>query len=159
MWKWASMRGNGDRMEALLFFNIWNFFPTLRIARVNLFVNSIAWRYIYLHLHSEKPLRAPKLAPECLELPHHYLHNLGQVVLLLCTSIFTLKNNEVEISLVVQWLRLHLPRQRVWVWSLITELRSHMHHSENIKTWNRSNMLTNSMKTWKMVHIKWTLKT
>ena len=29
-------------------------------------------------------------------------------------------------SLVVQWLRLCLARQRMWVWSLVRELRSHM---------------------------------
>ena len=29
-------------------------------------------------------------------------------------------------SLVVQWLRLHLPMQGVWVQSLVAELRSHM---------------------------------
>ena len=37
-------------------------------------------------------------------------------------------------SLVVQWLRLRLPRQGVWVWSLVGELRSHMFHSQETKT-------------------------
>ena len=36
-------------------------------------------------------------------------------------------------SLVVQWLRLRLPMQGVWVRSLIRELRSHMPHGQNIK--------------------------
>ena len=30
-------------------------------------------------------------------------------------------------SLVVQWLRIHLPVQVAWVQSLVRELRSHMH--------------------------------
>ena len=37
-------------------------------------------------------------------------------------------------SLVVQWLRLHLPMQGVWVWSLVGELRSHMPHGRETKT-------------------------
>ena len=41
-------------------------------------------------------------------------------------------------SLVVQWLKLHVPMQGVWVWSLMGELRSHMPSSQNNKTWDRS---------------------
>ena len=37
-------------------------------------------------------------------------------------------------SLAVQWLRLHLPMQRVWVRSLIRELRSHMLRGQKTKT-------------------------
>ena len=37
-------------------------------------------------------------------------------------------------SLVVQWLRLRLPMQRVEVQSLVTELRSHMSLGQNVKT-------------------------
>ena len=33
-------------------------------------------------------------------------------------------------------------------------LRSHMPHSQKTKTQNRSNIVTNSIKTLKMVHIK-----
>ena len=57
-------------------------------------------------------------------------------------------------SLVVQWLRLHLPAHGVWVWSLLGEQRSHMHCSQKTKTENRSNIVTNSIKALKMVHIK-----
>ena len=57
-------------------------------------------------------------------------------------------------SLVVQWLRLCLPMQGVWVWSLVWELSSHMPHDQKTKTQNRSNTVTNSMKTLKMAHIK-----
>ena len=37
-------------------------------------------------------------------------------------------------SLVVQWLGLNLPFQRVWVRSLVRELRSHMLHGQYCKT-------------------------
>ena len=37
-----------------------------------------------------------------------------------------LKKCSLGTSLVVQWLRLHLPVQGVWVRSLVRELRSHM---------------------------------
>ena len=57
-------------------------------------------------------------------------------------------------SLVVQWLRLHLPVQGVWVWSLIRELSSHLPRGQKTKTWNRGYIVTNSIKTLKMVHIK-----
>ena len=52
-------------------------------------------------------------------------------------------------SLVVQWLRLRLPTQRVGVRSLVGELRSYMLCSQKTKTWNqnRSNIVTNSIKT------------
>ena len=57
-------------------------------------------------------------------------------------------------SLMVQWLRLHHPMQGVWVWSLVQELRSHMPRGQKNKTWNGSNVVTNSIKTLKVVHIK-----
>ena len=40
----------------------------------------------------------------------------------------------VEISVVVQWLRLCLPMQGVWVWSLVGKLRSHMLQGQKPKT-------------------------
>ena len=61
-------------------------------------------------------------------------------------------------SLVVQWLRLRLPVQPVRVRSLVGELRSHMPQGPKTKTENRSNSVTNSVKTLKMVHIKKNLK-
>ena len=36
--------------------------------------------------------------------------------------------------LAVQWLRLHLPKQGVWVRSLVKELRSHRHCGQKTKT-------------------------
>ena len=58
-----------------------------------------------------------------------------------------LKTFHVGTSLGVHWLRLHLPMQRVWVPSLVWELRSHMLCSKKNKTENRSNIVTNSLKT------------
>ena len=55
-------------------------------------------------------------------------------------------------SLAVQWLRLCLAMQGVRVQSLVGELRSHMPCGQNTKTWNRSNIVTNSIKT-----LKWSM--
>ena len=52
-------------------------------------------------------------------------------------------------SLVVQWFRLHLPVQGEQVQSLVGELRSHMPQGQKTKTQNRSNIVTNSIKTLK----------
>ena len=52
-------------------------------------------------------------------------------------------------SLVVKWLRLRLPMQRVWVWSLAGHLRSHMPCGPKMKTLNRSNIVKSSIKTLK----------
>ena len=57
-------------------------------------------------------------------------------------------------SLVVQWLGLGLPVQKVGVQSLVGELRSHMPHGQRTKTENRNHIVTNSIKTLKVVHIK-----
>ena len=54
---------------------------------------------------------------------------------------------KIGTSLVVQWLRLLLPMQDVWVQSLVGKLRSHMtldQKNQNIK--KRSNVVTNSIK-------------
>ena len=48
-----------------------------------------------------------------------------------------------------QCLRLCLPIQGVWVRSLIRELGYHMPQGQKTKTWNRSSIVTNSMKTLK----------
>jgi len=48
---------------------------------------------------------------------------------------------------------MNLPRNSGGV-GLIGELRSHMPHGQKTKTYNRSNIVTNSVKTLKMVHIK-----
>ena len=54
----------------------------------------------------------------------------------------------------VQWLRLRLPEQEVWVQSLARELRSPMPHSQKTETENINDIVTNSIKTLKMAHIK-----
>ena len=56
--------------------------------------------------------------------------------------------------LTIQWIRLCLAMQVVQVRSLIGEVRSHMPHSQKIKTESTSNTVTKSVKTLKMVHIK-----
>ena len=62
------------------------------------------------------------------------------------------KEESVGTSLVVQWFRLCLPMQGVRVQSLVRGLRSHMlaAKTQNIK--NRSNIVTNSIKTLKKIH-------
>ena len=61
-------------------------------------------------------------------------------------------------SLVVQRLILHLPMQGVQFQSLVTEPRSYMPCSQKAKTLNRNNIITNSIKTLKLDHIKKILK-
>ena len=58
----------------------------------------------------------------------------------------------------VQWLKLYLPTQGVRVCYLVGELISHMPRSQNTKTENRNDIVSDSMKTLKMVHIKKNLK-
>ena len=59
-----------------------------------------------------------------------------------------------EPSLAVQWLRLPLPLQRVWVQSLVGELKSHMTQGQKPEHKTTGNIATNSIKTLKMIHIK-----
>ena len=61
-------------------------------------------------------------------------------------------------SLVDQWLRLHLPIEGVSVLSVVGELGSYMSPGQKTETQNRSNLVTNSVKTSKLVHIKLSLK-
>ena len=58
------------------------------------------------------------------------------------------------VSLVVGWLRLHLPVQGVWVWYPVRKLRSYLLHGQETTTQNRGNAVINSRKTWKMVQSK-----
>ena len=62
------------------------------------------------------------------------------------------------ISLVAQVLRPHLPMQGVQIWSLVGELRSHLPRGKKSKTWNRRNIVTNSIKTLRKAHIAFFLK-
>ena len=58
-------------------------------------------------------------------------------------------------SLAVQWLRLHLLMQGVWVWSLVRKGRFHMSQSQKNKTYNRSKQYCNKiLKTLETVHIQ-----
>ena len=57
----------------------------------------------------------------------------------------SIKKSTVETFQAIQDLRLRLPMQGVWVWSLVWELRSHMPWGQ--KNQNRSNTVTNSIKT------------
>ena len=63
---------------------------------------------------------------------------------------------ELATSLTVQWLGFHLLVQGVYSWFLLGKPSKIPHASwpKNQKTWNRSNILTNSIKTFLMVHIK-----
>ena len=69
-------------------------------------------------------------------------------------TAFLLWNSIVGVSLVVQWFRPCLPAEWVWDPSLVRELRSHMPPGQKVKSSNRSNNVTNYIKTLKTVHIK-----
>ena len=57
-------------------------------------------------------------------------------------------------SLVVQWVRFRFSMQGEQVWSLVRPLGYHIPHGQGTKTQNRSNVVTNSTKTLRMVHIQ-----
>jgi len=59
---------------------------------------------------------------------------------------------------VVQWLRLHLPMKGIQVQYLVGELRFHKPHGKK-QTNKTSSIVTNSIKTLKIVHIKKNLRT
>ena len=54
----------------------------------------------------------------------------------------------------VQQLKIHLPIQGVWLQSLVREISSDMPGGQKPKPKNRSDIVTNPMKTLNMVHIK-----
>ena len=54
----------------------------------------------------------------------------------------------------VRWLRLHLSMLGLQVQSLIRELKCHMPSSQNTKTLNRNNIVTNLIDLKKIVHIE-----
>ena len=71
------------------------------------------------------------------------------------TDLNTVKTNATGTSLVVQWLRLHLPVQEAHVWSLIGQLRSHMpgaQNNQNKKKKQYGHKFNKDFK--KMIHIK-----
>ena len=68
--------------------------------------------------------------------------------------LFSLLRFNPGTSAEVQRLRLCLPMPRVWVWFLVGHLRSHMPSGQNTKTWNRSSIVTNSIKTFKIICTK-----
>ena len=69
--------------------------------------------------------------------------------------IHSFKINKLRTSPGVPWLGLLLPVQGVWVPPpLVGVLGCHVPHGRETKTRNRRNIVINSIKTWKMVHIK-----
>ena len=98
--------------------------------------------------HGLGPWLAPgRIISKCFQ---KYPLTYHEAVIGQCTNITHLPFLEVSgTSLAVQWLRLRLPLQRVWVPSLARELTFHMPHGQKIKTRNRSIAVTNSMKTFK----------
>ena len=62
--------------------------------------------------------------------------------------------NRQGTSLVVQWLRLHLPMQGVRDHSLVRELRSHMPHRQKAKKYKQKQYCNKFNRDFKMVHIK-----
>ena len=82
-----------------------------------------------------------------------------KVYILICFDIDLYISIRIKISrgtsLVVCWLRLHLPMQGAQVCSLVGELRSHMSYGQktkNIKQKQYRNKLNKGLK--KIVHIK-----
>ena len=79
-------------------------------------------------------------------------------MLFLASSTFPLFKREIWDVPVVQRVRFHLPMKRVWVETLVGEVWPHAlwpkkkKHHQNIH--NRSNIVTNSIKTSAIVHIK-----
>ena len=67
-------------------------------------------------------------------------------------SIIMSKTKSLGTSKEVQWLRLCLPKQGMQVQSQVGELSSHMPLGQKTRTYNRSNITTNSIKTLKMAH-------
>ena len=65
-------------------------------------------------------------------------------------------SNMIDLDfLIVQWLRLCFPRQVVWVQSLARELRSCMLYNQKVQNMRTGcNIVTNSIKTIKMVYFK-----
>ena len=70
----------------------------------------------------------------------------------------TAYNSNLGTSLEIQWLSPHLPMQAVLVWSLVGELKFPQASCPTLQKKqnrnNRSKIVTNSVKTLKMVHIK-----
>ena len=112
-----------------------------------------------------KTRKANEANPELMFLIRTWLllleqHNFPNLMFWLKYLIFFLVNGKKAKEhwgtfLVEQWLKLCFPMQGVWVWSLVGELRSHTCltlKNQNIN--NRSNTVTNSIKTLKMVCIK-----
>ena len=71
-----------------------------------------------------------------------------------CRMIFFRQQSIPGTSLVVQWLGFHPPLQGVRFQSLVGKPESHMPRGQGTKPQNRGNVVTNSTKTLKMVHIK-----
>ena len=92
-----------------------------------------------------------KTIPSVFTSTTHYLHE-RRATWKASPSMYKLKASW-KIFLAVQWLRLHLSMQGIGVQFLVGELRSCMPHGQ--KNQSRNNIVTNLIKAFKMVHIKY----
>ena len=85
-----------------------------------------------------------------------HISDVASVRTYLLREVLHLQEEIVGTSLEVQLFRLHRPMQGTQGRSLVKELRSHTHMlwAKKLKTQSRSNIVTNSTKTLKMVHIE-----
>ena len=90
----------------------------------------------------------------CFVTHEYYSFSLRWTLITLKQMALGVKNKCTGTSLVVQWLRLQLPLQEVQARSLFRELRSHMSRGQKVKTQSRSSVVTNLMKTSKMVVVR-----
>ena len=100
-------------------------------------------RNIFLEISSFQDISWSFLAPN--PLTHSAQHPLSHIL----SSLISRCPWDANPKMLVQWLRPHLPVQGV------KEFRSHMRHGQKPKTENRrSNIVTNSIRTLKVVHSK-----
>ena len=88
--------------------------------------------------------------------------NLGRAKLVLLIPKLLCKETSIRTSLVVLWLRFHLPVQGLWVWSLVRELGSHMprgavkkNTQETRSIYRNTNYTNHSRFTLPITHIPW----
>ena len=88
--------------------------------------------------------------------------NLGRAKLVLLIPKLLCKETSIGTSLVVLWLRFHLPVQGLWVWSLVRELGSHMprgavkkNTQQTRSIYRNTNYTKHSRFTLPITHIPW----
>ena len=96
-------------------------------------------------LLSDKTSPSPEIYHSWLRMRYSTLSSISNTI--------RLKKGPNRTSQVVQWLGLHLPMPEVRVQSLVRELGSYMPCGQKTETWNRSNIVTNSIRTLIMVYI------